>query len=484
MFAGLLLTTLPALGASGSGRYPERHLTVSHRVVRGRMIEDTPNSPRSSRSKAKSSHRSVPKAAAKAKSVPKNATGSARPAPKRKHHKLRPEDEADNDPLVLHRARTQPRKLERSTLPHQSIATHRTPTFTQPAQSPAPRARGLANDELAEADSPANDPTDAAIADRGQSHPEDDERLPLSKQQPVIDQVSAAPEPITPAGKSTLPDKLHAAAAKAETAVKTDAASAKDALAGHPAAKPSIMPEDHASRAAVVQEALTPMVQPTLYTRRGKLIVPPPMKGSWDILVHQNTMADSEGLDRIADNDELDHMLAQHLLVRLQGTNALIVNEELPENRRYARPWTVRFAADTARAFYSRFHQPLHLNSAVRTVEYQLRLQRVNGNAAAVDGDGASPHLTGQAIDLGKRGMSMAQIAWMRAYLAPLMRSGKLDVEEEFQQSCFHISVYRSYMPVAKPRTKPASKMDVAQLGSEPAVAKAKPAAKIDDGLR
>ena len=55
--------------------------------------------------------------------------------------------------------------------------------------------------------------------------------------------------------------------------------------------------------------------------------------------------------------------------------------------------------------FYSRFHQPLHLNSAVRTVEYQLRLQRVNGNAAAVDGDGASPHLTGQAIDLGKRGM-------------------------------------------------------------------------------
>ena len=84
----------------------------------------------------------------------------------------------------------------------------------------------------------------------------------------------------------------------------------------------------------------------------------------------------------------------------------LWVNDELPENRRYARPWASRFATDTARAFYSRFHQPLHLNSAVRTVAYQLRLQLVNGNAAAVDGDGASPHLTGQALDFGKRGMS------------------------------------------------------------------------------
>ena len=33
----------------------------------------------------------------------------------------------------------------------------------------------------------------------------------------------------------------------------------------------------------------------------------------------------------------------------------------------------------------------------------------------------------------------------MRDYLLPLMRAGKIDVEEEFQQSCFHISVYRSY---------------------------------------
>ena len=103
-------------------------------------------------------------------------------------------------------------------------------------------------------------------------------------------------------------------------------------------------------------------------------------------------------------------------------------------------------AQTSPRAYYARFREPLELNSAVRTISYQLRLQRVNGNAAAIEGETASPHLTGQAIDFGKKGMTMAEIAWMRMYLMPLMQAGMIDVEEEFQQACFHISVYRSYV--------------------------------------
>jgi len=49
----------------------------------------------------------------------------------------------------------------------------------------------------------------------------------------------------------------------------------------------------------------------------------------------------------------------------------------------------------------------------------------------------------------------------MRAYLLPLMNSGQLDVEEEFQQACFHISVYRSYLPA---RHRSAPRTLVAQL--------------------
>jgi hypothetical protein len=84
----------------------------------------------------------------------------------------------------------------------------------------------------------------------------------------------------------------------------------------------------------------------------------------------------------------------------------------------------------------------------VRTVAVQQRLVRTNGNAAPVSGETASPHLTGEAVDIAKHGLSLAEIAWMRTYLGPLIDSGKIDVEEEFRQACFHISVYKVYLPV------------------------------------
>jgi hypothetical protein len=102
-----------------------------------------------------------------------------------------------------------------------------------------------------------------------------------------------------------------------------------------------------------------------------------------------------------------------------------------------------------ARAHYARFHTPLQVNSAVRTVEFQQRLLRTNGNAAPAGGETASPHLTGQAVDIAKHGLSLTEIAWMRGYLLPLVQQGKIDVEEEFQQACFHISVYKKYLPPA-----------------------------------
>jgi hypothetical protein len=89
----------------------------------------------------------------------------------------------------------------------------------------------------------------------------------------------------------------------------------------------------------------------------------------------------------------------------------------------------------------------------------------------------ASPHLTGEALDFGKRDMSTAEIAWMRTYLRPLMQGGKVDVEEEFQQACFHISVYRAYAPdMPSPRRHP-TRSEYAQL-HEPRVARA--AARVD----
>jgi len=225
----------------------------------------------------------------------------------------------------------------------------------------------------------------------------------------------------------------------------------------------------HPTHEELAASALQPRL-PNLYSPSGRLIVPAPLVGSHDVLVHQNEMADAEGLARIENDSQLAILRAHHQLVDIPESASLELNPDLPDNRRCARPWTVKFATDMARAYYARFHQALQINSAVRTVQYQLHLERVNGNAAGVDGDSASPHLTGQAIDFGKRGMSLAQIAWMRGYLKPLMDSGKLDVEEEFRQACFHISVYRAYMPARK--SPPHS--DVAQLSASAGAANEK----------
>jgi hypothetical protein len=202
----------------------------------------------------------------------------------------------------------------------------------------------------------------------------------------------------------------------------------------------------------VEEEAENPVILPTLYNKRGRLIVPPPLRGSHEILVRQNVVADRDGLDRIQDDDDLERMRAQRLLVPIPVSGALDVDDRLPANRRYTRPWTAQFLAALARAHYARFHTPLQVNSAVRTVAFQQRLQRTNGNAAPAEGETASPHLTGQAIDLAKHGLSITEIAWLRGYLLPLSQQGRIDVEEEFQQSCFHISVYKKYLPATPQR--------------------------------
>jgi hypothetical protein len=178
---------------------------------------------------------------------------------------------------------------------------------------------------------------------------------------------------------------------------------------------------------------------------RGHFATLPPLKGSHDSLVRQNVRSDEEGLTRIQDDADLMAMRRDGSLVALPTSNALAVDERLPANRRYCRAWTAQFLSDLSRVHYGRFHRSLQVNSAVRTVEYQRHLELVNGNAAPAEGEDASPHLTGGTIDVAKKGLSMDEVGWMRAYLAPLQAAGKIDVEEEFYQSCFHITVYRSY---------------------------------------
>lgn len=197
------------------------------------------------------------------------------------------------------------------------------------------------------------------------------------------------------------------------------------------------------SRIAVpVQDLIDPVP-------RGRFAPPPPLTGSHESLVRQNFRSDQEGLTRIQDDADLLAMRRDGELVGLPTSAALRVDARLPPNRRYCRGWTAQFLADLSRLHYGRFRRPLQVNSAARTVAYQRRLERVNGNAAPAEGEDASPHLSGATVDIAKKGLSIEEIGWMRAYLRPLQAAGKIDVEEEFYQACFHITVYRSYAPQA-----------------------------------
>jgi len=187
----------------------------------------------------------------------------------------------------------------------------------------------------------------------------------------------------------------------------------------------------------------------------------PPLRGSRESLVRQNDKIEAEGLERIEDSDDLNDRISRGLLVPVPASSSLTVNASLPEALRYCRPWTANFLADIARAHDALFHRPLTVSSAVRTVEYQKHLEAVNGNAAAAEGDIVSPHLTGGTIDIAKADMPRQELAWMRAWLKQLQAASQIDVEEEFHQSCFHITVYQTYEPIPVPdlaAQKPAAK--------------------------
>ena len=166
--------------------------------------------------------------------------------------------------------------------------------------------------------------------------------------------------------------------------------------------------------------------------------------GSHELLVQQNQEMDRAQMFRVMnDSDLMQHELAQEL-VPVSETEALKLASDLPDSRRYCRPWTRDFLQDFSEAFFSEFHMPLTVNSLVRTMEQQARLRRHNKFAAPEWGDTASTHLTGATFDLSRRGLTPMQYAWITSYLLPLKEAGMVDPIEE-RQPVLHIVVFDKY---------------------------------------
>ena len=204
---------------------------------------------------------------------------------------------------------------------------------------------------------------------------------------------------------------------------------------------------------------------------------------SYSSLVRQNDKTEADGLERIEDDDDLADRIARKMLVPVP------VSATLNVNARPAREPPLLPPLDGALSHRSGARPCGRLSLAARGQlggahrRVPEAADKINGNAAAAEGDIVSPHLTGATIDIAKQGLSRKEMAWMRAWLLPLQKAGKIDVEEEFQQTCFHITVYKSYMPPAPARKGRTGQAPSAQAASRTAQA-ARRASPHTDCLR
>lgn len=159
-------------------------------------------------------------------------------------------------------------------------------------------------------------------------------------------------------------------------------------------------------------------------------------------MVRQNQEIDHLKLPRIVNNEQLHQLIGQGELVRIQE-NETTVLIPVSEDRKYARPWVRDFIRDMAAGFFSNFNKPLVIDSAVRTVEQQAKLIKINKYAAPPYGDLPSSHLAGTTIDIAKRRYSAKERKWIVNYLKSMKDKGLVEaVEEPF---CFHVLVYEVY---------------------------------------
>lgn len=158
-------------------------------------------------------------------------------------------------------------------------------------------------------------------------------------------------------------------------------------------------------------------------------------------LLLQNEMINTMGLERIGDERRLSYLVETERLVALPNSNTVRIAPSLPSNRRYVLPMVNSFLVKLASEYYAEFHQPLIVDSAVRSVTVQKWLRRHNASAAPIHGDTASSHEAGTTIDLSRR-MTRQQTKWMEWRLFYYQEALKMVLVEE-ERNCYHIMVIR-----------------------------------------
>lgn len=171
----------------------------------------------------------------------------------------------------------------------------------------------------------------------------------------------------------------------------------------------------------------------------------PPLVATPGRLARESAAAMRDGLSRMRDEGMASRFRRAGFLVPLPPVTPTYYVTGMRSGLRVARPWVRTFVERLAGAFHRIAGHRLRVTSLTRTISVQLALRRTNPSAAPADGAVQSTHLTGAAVDLSKRELGDAEIAWLRAVLGRLRQMGLVHAVEEFGEPHFHVMVRRRY---------------------------------------
>lgn len=168
----------------------------------------------------------------------------------------------------------------------------------------------------------------------------------------------------------------------------------------------------------------------------------PILKGSFESQQRQYAVALHYDMIHIVDDAHLEEMVSSGQLVKIPDTVGIKTDERLPENLRYVLPHVADYLIILGRDFYNKFGTEIQINSAVRTIAYQIGLRGRNRNAAPVVGERRTSHTTGATIDIAKLPLTKEQLTWIRNHLVAKEINFMMEATEEHRQAVFHVMIF------------------------------------------
>lgn len=172
------------------------------------------------------------------------------------------------------------------------------------------------------------------------------------------------------------------------------------------------------------------------------------LRGSRASMNRQNTVANNYNLSRIENNEQLDRMVRNAYLIKVEmkGKGYYLADDIIktrkyhkndpPLSRNFSRQFSTFFLYRFASQYNGHCDEPLRISSLVRTKEDNLHIPNASKRSA---------HLTGATIDIARNGMCGDGLRWVRGVLSNLEKQGYIEATEERNPPHFHVMVFPNY---------------------------------------